>query len=365
MAVPLAASSQPAAPVQLAVQALEDTFEQPVLVTAPTGDGRLFIVDQPGVIWIVQEGDALQQPFLDIRDIVDFGGEQGLLGLAFHPDYASNGRFFINHTDRNGDTRVAEYRVSSDPNRADPESGTTLISIADPAGNHNGGWLDFGPDGYLYIANGDGGGGGDPYQNGQNPNGLFAKILRIDVNSGSPYGIPPDNPFAGGGGQPEAFILGLRNPWRVSFDGNDIYIADVGQNAWEEVHVVTTGDGGANLGWNIMEGAHCYGAANCDTTGLVMPVYEYPHSQGACSITGGYVYRGSAIPEIQGHYFFGDYCAGFVRSFRHDNGAATELIDWTVQMGNVGNITSFGRDAAGELYITSTNGRVYKIVRAN
>lgn len=365
-AIPLAASSQPNPPVRLAVQALQDRYDQPVFVTSPVGDGRLFVVDQPGRIWIVQNGDALREPFLDIRNITTFGGEQGLLGLAFHPDFARNGRFFINHTDRNGDTRVAEYRVSSaNPNVADPASGVTMISIPDPAGNHNGGWLGFGPDGYLYIANGDGGGGGDPFDNGQNLNGLFAKILRIDVNQMSPYSIPPTNPYARGGGQPEAFFTGLRNPWRVAFDGNNIYIADVGQGAWEEINVVTTAQGGANFGWSVMEGTHCYDARTCNNSGFVMPVYEYSHTSGGCSVTGGYVYRGSAIPEIQGQYFFGDYCAGFVRSFRYANGAATEVIDWTSQLGDVGNITSFGVDAAGELYITSTNGRVYKIVRVN
>lgn len=365
VAMPLTASSQPTTPVRLGVQALQDRYEQPVFVTAPAGDPRLFIVDQPGVIWIIQNGATIQQPFLDIRDIVDFGGEQGLLGLAFHPNYATNGRFFINHTDRNGDTRIAEYRVSSNPNLADANTGTTLISIPDPASNHNGGWLGFGPDGYLYIANGDGGGGGDPFDNGQNRNGLFAKILRIDINAAAPYAIPPTNPYARGGGQPEAFFTGLRNPWRVAFDGDTIYIADVGQGAWEEINVATTAQGGANFGWSIMEGAHCFRANNCDTNGLVMPVYEYSHAGRACSVTGGFVYRGSAIPEIRGHYFFGDYCEGFVRSFRYANGTATELIDWTDQIGNVGNITSFGMDAAGELYITSTNGRVYRIVRAN
>lgn len=348
-------------PVTLDVQLVDDGFEAPLFVASPPDDPRLFVVDQSGQIWVIADGERLAEPFLDIGDEIVFGGEQGLLGLAFHPDYAQNGRFFINHTTAAGDTRVAEYRVSEDPNVADPASGITLIELDDRRGNHNGGWMDFGPDGYLYISNGDGGGGGDPDQNGQNPNTLFGKILRIDVDRGSPYGIPAANPFATGGGAPEVFALGLRNAWRLAFDDDLLYVADVGQNIWEEVTVITTGDAGANLGWNIMEGAHCFEANNCDQTGLVLPVHEYDHDEG-CSITGGYVYRGSAIPAITGHYFFADYCAGFVRSFLYQDGAATNVVDWTGQLGELGNITSFGKDAAGELYITSSNGSVYRIV---
>lgn len=349
-----------AQPAQIGAELVADGFDQPVLVTAPHGDDRLFVVDQPGRIFIIQNGQQLDTPFLDITRIVRSGGERGLLGLAFHPDYATNGRFFVNYTDSGGNTRVDAYQVSADPNVAAADTRTTLLYIEQPAGNHNGGWIDFGPDGYLYIATGDGGGGNDTYGNGQNPESLLAKILRINIDAAAPYAIPRSNPWAGGGGVAEAFVWGVRNPWRVAFDGNDIYIADVGQGEWEEVTVITTADAGANLGWPIMEGAHCVDAG-CATSGLTQPIYEYAHSEG-CSITGGYVYRGNAIPALAGHYFFGDYCSGFVRSFRYANGAATDVTDWTTQFGDLGRITSFGRDGAGELYIVVADGRIFRIV---
>ncbi len=343
------------------VDVVADGFVAPVFVTAPAGDGRLFVVDQPGKIWIVQDGVRLDQPFLDVSDIIAYGGERGLLGLAFHPNYADNGRFFVDYTNSEGNTRVVEYRVSSDPNRADPESAKVILGFDQPASNHNGGWLGFGPDGYLYISTGDGGGANNQYGNGQNPNSLLAKILRLDIDHGDPYAIPPENPWANGGGVPEAFVWGLRNPWRVSFDGDNLYIGDVGQGRWEEVDVITTADAGANFGWSIMEGMHCFEADNCDETGLTLPVHEYSHGVG-CSITGGYVYRGAAIPALDGAYFFADYCIGFVSSFRVVDGAMTDYHPWAAEIGNVGQVLSFGEDAAGELYITSANGRVYKIV---
>lgn len=347
----------------LGTELVSRDFRQPVYLTAPRGDPRLFIVDQPGLVWIVEGGGKLPTPFLDITSRITFGGEQGLLGLAFHPDYAANGRFFVNHTDRSGNSEIAEYRVSADPNVAAPEPVRTLLNIPDRAPNHNGGWLDFGPDGYLYIATGDGGGAGDPFGSGQDRNSLLAKLLRLDVNGAAPYAIPPSNPWAGGGGAPEAFVYGLRNPWRVSFDGDRIFIADVGQGAWEEVSVITTAMGGANLGWSVMEGAHCYRARTCATEGMVPPVYEFSHEGGACSVTGGYVYRGAAIPALAGHYFFGDYCAGFVRSFRYEAASGvSDLTDWTAQLGDLGQITSFGKDSAGELYVIAADGRVMKLV---
>jgi hypothetical protein len=235
------------------------------------------------------------------------------------------------------------------------------MTVDDPASNHNGGWMDFGPDGLLYIGLGDGGGGNDQFGNGQNRNTLLGKILRIDVDSGSPYGIPPSNPFAAGGGAPEIFVYGLRNPWRASFDGDNLYIGDVGQGTWEEVDVISTASGGANLGWSIMEGNHCFQSTTCNQAGLTLPVYEYGHGEG-CSITGGYVYRGTAIPEIQGQYFFGDFCSGFVRSFRYGAGGFADLKDWA-DLGNLGSITSFGVDSAGELYIVTIEGQVLKVVR--
>jgi len=350
-----------AAAQTIGVDIVADGFDSPVFVTSPPGDERLFIVDQDGEIWIVADGARLQTPFLDISRTVRFAGELGLLGLAFHPDYASNGRFFVNYTDRDLNTRVAEFRVSTDPNQAAPSTEREILSFHQPAGNHNGGWLGFGPDGYLYISTGDGGGAGDTYNNGQNRDSLFAKILRIDIDNGDPYAIPRSNPWANGGGAAETFVWGLRNPWRASFDGNNLFIGDVGQGQWEEIDVVGVRDGGVNFGWSIMEGAHCFDANDCNTDGLTPPIYEYSHQSG-CSVAGGYVYRGSAIPAIRGLYFFADYCAGFVQSFRYANGQATELTDWSSAIGDVDRILSFGTDAEGEIYITSSNGRVYKIV---
>ena len=229
----------------------------------------------------------------------------------------TNGRFYVNYTDTGGTSRVAEYLVSSNPDRAEKATGRVLLSVPQPASNHNGGMLAFGPDGYLYIGMGDGGGGGDPSGNGQRPSTLLGALLRIDVTGGSTYAVPAGNPFVAGGGAAEVWAFGLRNPWRFSFDGQRLYIADVGQGQWEEIDVLTTAAGGANLGWSIMEGNHCYQpSSGCNRTGLTLPVFEYGHGEG-CSVTGGYVYRGTAIPELNGHYFYGDFCSGWVRSFRY------------------------------------------------
>ena len=334
---------------------------QPLFLDAPVGDSRLFIVEQPGRIRIVADGSLLPGAFLDITDLVGSGGERGLLGLAFHPQYQVNGRFFVNYTDNGGDTRVAEYRAGADPNRADPATGRVILTVDQPASNHNGGMLAFGPDGNLYIALGDGGGGGDQFGHGQRPGTLLASLLRIDVDSGGNYGVPADNPFVAGGGAPEVWVWGLRNPWRFSFDGHRIYIGDVGQGRWEEIDVLTTADGGAKLGWSKMEGNHCF-SSGCDQTGLVPPVFEYGHAEG-CSITGGYVYRGSAIPELNGHYFYGDFCSGWMRSFRYTGDGVADTWDWTADLGTVGSLTSFGTDGSGELYVVSGAGTVYRIVR--
>jgi glucose/arabinose dehydrogenase len=348
----------------LRLQPIASGLDSPLYLTAPAGDSRLFIVEQPGRIRIVRDGQLVARPFLDIAGRVSSGGERGLLSVAFHPQYASNGFFYVNYTDRNGDTRIERYSVTADPNVADPASGKLLLSIKQPFSNHNGGLNLFGPDGMLYIGMGDGGSGGDPMGNGQNRNTLLGKLLRIDVDGGDPYAIPPDNPFAGqNGARQEIWALGLRNPWRFSFDreANLLYVADVGQNRWEEVDVVPAGAGGLNYGWNRMEGTHCYGTPTCDQAGLVLPVLEYGHDQG-CSVTGGYVYRGKSIPSIVGQYFYADYCQGWVRSFKYANGAATVPREWAV--GAVGNILSFGEDAAGELYLLAANGRVYRIAGA-
>jgi glucose/arabinose dehydrogenase len=339
----------------------------PLYLTAPPGEtSRLFIVEQTGGIRIIKSGTLLETPFLDISGQVSSGGERGLLGLAFDPNYTSTGRFFVHYTDPAGDTRVSRFQVSVNPDIADAGSEQVILTATQPYSNHNGGQLLFGPDGMLYLGLGDGGSSGDPQGRGQDLSDLLGSILRLDVQAGSPYTVPPDNPFvAQAGARPEIWSYGLRNPWRFSFDRGtgDLYIADVGEGQFEEVDVSPAAGGagkGLNYGWNRMEGKHCFNRGECDQTGLTLPAHEYSHSQG-CSITGGYVYRGSAIPALQGLYFFADYCQGWVRSFRYTGGAATELTDWrALQPGGL--ITSFGEDAAGEIYIMVEGGRVFKVV---
>jgi glucose/arabinose dehydrogenase len=339
-------------------------LESPVFLTAPAGDARLFVVEQPGRIRVVENGRLLPEPFLDLTDQVKYGGEQGLLSVAFHPDYARNGYLYVDYTDGNGTTRIERYRVSgTDRNRADPASVKRLLTIEQPYANHNGGLVVFGPDEKLYIGMGDGGSGGDPQGNGQNPDVLLGKLLRIDVDQGEPYGIPAGNPYAKGGGRGEIWSIGMRNPWRFSFDRTAglLYVADVGQSSWEEVDVVPASQAGLNYGWNVAEGNHCYGGDSCDRGGTVTPALEYDHSDG-CSITGGYVYRGKRLPALAGHYFYADYCRGWIRSFRYDDGKAEEPKDW--DLGNVGQVLSFGEDSAGELYVLTAGGQVYRLAPA-
>jgi glucose/arabinose dehydrogenase len=333
-------------------------------LTAPPGDAaRLFIVEKTGAVRILEDGVLLADPFLDLTSRISNGGEQGLLGLAFYPDYATTGRFIVHYTDLAGNTTLSRFQVSSNPDVADPASELVILTAAQPFTNHNGGQVAFGPDGFLYLGLGDGGSGGDPNGRGQDLSDFLGSILRIDVRS-EPYAIPPDNPFLQST-VPEVWSYGLRNPWRFSFDRatGDLYIADVGEQAWEEVDVSTAAEGGGrgvNYGWNIMEGRHCFLAAGCDRNGLTLPVLEYGHGEG-CSITGGYVYRGSAIPAVQGHYFYADLCQRWVRSFRYADGAATERTDWP-SLVPAGLVLSFGEDASGELYILDNSGRVSKIV---
>ncbi len=350
-------------PVQLAVEEVASGLSSPVYLTAPPGDARLFVVEQPGRIRIVENGQLLANPFLDITSLVQSGGERGLLSMAFHPDYAANAHFFVNYTGAGGDTRVVRYTVSGDPNVADPGSAKEIIVVEQPFSNHNGGLIMFGPDGMLYIGMGDGGSGGDPLGSGQDLRTLLGALLRIDVDGGDPYGIPPDNPFVADQGlRDEIWAFGLRNPWRFAFDrqGGLLYIADVGQNAWEEVNVVSAASAARNYGWNVMEGAHCFASPSCDQTGLTLPVVEYANAGSSCSVIGGYVYRGSAIEGIVGHYFYSDWCGGWLRSFKYDNGSVTDEQEWNV--GNLGAVLSFGEDAQGELYMLSGNGRVYRLV---
>jgi glucose/arabinose dehydrogenase len=354
----------------LKLESVATGLDFPLYLTTPPGDTRLFVVEKTGRIHVFKNGAVLATPFLDLHDRVSGGGEQGLLGLAFDPAYGQNGRFVVNYTNLAGDTRITAFRASNDPDVADPGTESVILAIAQPFANHNGGQVLFGPDGYLYAGLGDGGNEGDPDGNGQSLATLLGKVLRIDLNSGTPYAVPSDNPFAATASpamRGEIWSWGLRNPWRFSFDRltHDLYIADVGQDTHEEIDVAPApaAGRGLNFGWNRMEGAHCYPptvADSCDRTGLTLPVLDYDHSQG-CAVTGGYVYRGAAIPALQGTYFYADYCQGWVRSFRFSDGRATDGRDWRALRPN-GNITSFGEDAAGEVYVLTQQGGVYRIV---
>jgi len=341
-------------------------LSSPVYLTAPTGDtARLFVVEQGGQIRIVQHGQLLPTAFLDIHTRLVSGGEQGLLSVAFHPNYGANGFFYVNYTDLNGDTRVERYTVSAaDSNLADTTTHKLILFVPQPYTNHNGGLVMFGPDGMLYIGMGDGGSGGDPENRAQHPDSLLGKLLRIDVDHGDPYAIPPNNPFATSGGAPEIWALGLRNPWRFAFDRSAglLYIGDVGQGAWEEVDVEPASQGGLNYGWRLMEGAHCYNPTNCSSAGLVLPAVEYDHSNGQCAVIGGFVYRGARFPALAGQYFYADLCAGWVRSFTYAGGAVTGQTSWTLEP-SPGSPLSFGEDSRGELYVLSSGGTVYRIAQ--
>lgn len=338
-------------------------LSSPVFLTQPLTDGRIFVVEQPGRIRVVKNGQLQTTPFLDISSRVLSGGERGLLSVAFHPQYASNHFFYVYFTTQtNGDIRVERFTATT-ADAADPTSAKLIITAPHSSqANHNGGLLSFGPDGMLFAGLGDGGSGGDPLGNGQNFNALLGSLLRLDVDHGDPYVIPADNPFVGQTNKRgEIWAKGLRNPWRYAFDAATglLYIADVGQGLHEEVDVQPASSRGLNYGWNIMEGKSCYNATTCTQTGLTLPLLDYDHTGGACSITGGYVYRGSEIPGIVGHYFYSDYCAGFLKSFRYSDGAALDARDWGLTMSSV---ESFGVDALGELYVISGSS-IFKIVR--
>jgi glucose/arabinose dehydrogenase len=363
----------PAAPpdgsgeVTLRAQQVVEGLSSPVYLTAPSGDARLFIVEQSGRIRVVKGGALLATPFLDITSRVVSGGERGLLSMVFDPAYATNGRFYVYYTGAQGDIFVDRFTVSSNPDVANTTSDRVITIQHRANSNHNGGLLLFGPDGMLYLGVGDGGGAGDVPNNAQNTDVLLGKILRLNVAS-LPYTIPAGYPFVGQAGADEIWAYGLRNPWRYAFDAPSdgtprLYIADVGQGAREEVNVVDASAAGRNYGWRLMEGTQCYNpSSGCNQSGLTLPVIEYDHGQnGGCSITGGFVYRGAAIPEVKGHYFYSDYCSGFLRSFRLSGGTAADPRDWSI--GDVGGVTSFGVDGAGELYMLSSNGRVYRLMK--
>jgi glucose/arabinose dehydrogenase len=366
---PLPSPTAFAVPSATAVR-LEPFVVAPAAITylthAGDGSGRLFLVEKAGRIHLIADGRIRPTPFLDIRNRVEAdASEQGLLSVAFPPDYAATGAFYVNYTAKGGgDTVVARYRRSADPDRADPASEQVLLRIPQPAANHNGGQLQFGPDGYLYIGMGDGGAAGDPWDNAENLQVLLGKLLRIDVRpqagTALPYAVPPDNPFLGEGAD-EIWAYGLRNPWRFSFDRltGDLYIADVGQNRWEEVHVVPAGSpGGRHFGWDTLEGSHCFEPPQgCDPVGKEMPVFEYDHGQG-CSITGGYVYRGRRYPALHGMYLFGDFCSGRLWGlWRQAEGRWQTRLLLVTDL----NIASFGEDEAGELYVLDLDGGVYRV----
>lgn len=346
-------------------EVVADGFEKPVFVGLAPGDDRLFVVEQPGTIRWIENGRPSREVFADLTESLRSGGERGLLGLAFHPGYARNGHLFVNYTDRRGTTQVVRLTVRADRRSVDPASARTVLSIEQPFPNHNGGGLAFGPDGMLYVGMGDGGAGGDPLGYGQNTRSLLGKMLRIDVDRGEPYAIPDGNPYKGrpADGAPEIWALGLRNPWRWAFDpeGRRLVIADVGQNKWEEVNVVDVARAGVNYGWNVREGNHRFGLPRPAPPNLVDPAVEYDHDDG-CSVTGGIVYRGRAIPALRGAILFSDYCRGWLRSFQHDKGRAHDMREWTgVELGAV---TSFGEDASREPLVVAHDGRILRLVPA-
>ncbi len=341
----------------------------PLYAISPPGDlERLFLVEQRGMIKILRNGSVLGTPFLNVTALTNGSGERGLLGLAFHPDYDQNGWFYISYTNTAGNTRVDRVNVSANPDVADAASRVNVFSNNQPFSNHNGGCIAFGKDGMLYIGLGDGGSGGDPGNRAQNPLNLLGKMLRLDVDNGLPYSIPGDNPFVNDGGVlDEIWALGLRNPWRFSFDrdSGDLWIGDVGQNQWEEIDFETAGDGGRNYGWRLMEGTHCFNPANnCNPGGLTLPVHEYSHggTPFRCSVTGGFVYRGQRMAAMQGRYFFADFCSGQVWSMRLVGGQVSDLVDHSNEFGTISGITSFGEDGAGELYVVSQTGTIYRLI---
>ncbi|MFT7671338.1 MAG: glucose/arabinose dehydrogenase [Planctomycetota bacterium] len=362
--------SAPVASAQLKATLVADGFAAPLYLCSPVGDSaRMFVVEQSSArIKIIAGGSVLATPFIDLGSIASGGGERGLLGLAFHPNYmgtgVGSGKFYVNYTDNSGDTVIREYSVSAgNPDVADAGSFTTMLSISQPFSNHNGGCIQFGPDGYLYVGTGDGGSGNDPGNRAQDiTNQLLGKMLRLDVDAGAPY-IPPSNPFVGISGDDEIWAYGMRNPWRFSFDRltGDMWIGDVGQVQREEVDFEAAGDaGGNNYGWRCMEGTNCTGLSGCtcNAAGLVLPVDEYSHAGGRCSITGGYRYRGANMPNFFGRYFFADFCSDDIWSFDFDGTSISDKVNHETDIAIPGavSITSFGEDDNGELYICDSSG---------
>jgi len=364
------ASDAPAGEV-IALEVVTDGLASPVdVTTAGDGSGRIFVVEQGGTIRVVADDALAPTPFLDISDRLTSGGEQGLLGLVFHPDYPTDPRLFVDYTNKAGATVIASFKVDpGSPERADPDTELTLLTIAQPYPNHNGGALAFGADGMLYVGMGDGGSGGDPQGNGQRLDTLLGKILRIDVGepeatASAPYAIPPNNPFvATAGALPEIWLRGLRNPWRMRFDDatGDLWIGDVGQADWEEIDVIRAGTGGQDLGWNVMEGTHCFGTVTCDQSGLTLPVSEYGHGPG-CSVVGGVVARSDLVPAIHDRYLFADYCSGEVWTL---DPAGEELREPALILSSGRNISAIGLAEDGTVLMTDLGGgQVLRIVSA-
>ena len=362
-------TTNPLPPLQgFELEVIDADYRQPTVITAPEGDDRLFVVQRVGVIRIIDSNNEMLDPaFLAIDDRVLAGGiEQGLLGLDFHPDFAQTGRFYVYYTDRGGRRQLSEFTVSADdPNVADPASERVIFEREQPPNatdiRHYAGQVHFGPDGYLYVSLGD---GADSRAQAQDPDTFFGTILRIDVDGGDPYGVPSDNPFVGGGGAPEVWAYGLRNPWRFSIDPVDglVYIADVGHADQEEINVVSLEGGGYNFGWSDMEGTRCFHKTDCDPADYTAPVITYNHEDSNCSVTGGFVYRGVSIPELVGTYFYSDWCAKWIKSFKFVDGEVTEERDWTDELGELGQVNSFGVGGDGELYLVTFEGTVAKLV---
>jgi len=370
-----ALSAEPTSEIPLSVNTFPDTtkvqwkmvangLDQPLDIQhAGDGSDRIFIVERIGKILVLENGFLLDEPFLDIGNKISTrNSEQGLLGLAFHPHYTENGFFFINYSDHKGDTVIARYQSSENPNQANPESETVLLHVEQPYGNHNGGGLAFGPDGFLYIGLGDGGLWGDPKGNGQDLNTQLGKLLRIDVDGGETYIIPADNPYLQGEGLPEIWAYGLRNPWRFSFDTltGDLYIGDVGQDLWEEIDFLPAASpGGTNFGWSYMEGQHPYEQDPPAGGGMIAPIAEYDHGQG-CSVTGGLVYRGAELPDWQGIYLYGDFCTGRIWGLLQIDGfwQIQELIETDFS------IACFGQDEVGNIYLADySTESIYRLTR--
>jgi hypothetical protein len=358
----------PLSELQIVLAEFDSGFESPVLLVADPGGGPDYVVEQPGRV-VRADGQAASGGHavaLDIRSSVTFEGEQGLLGLAFHPDFDQNGLAFVNYVDTSGQTAISQFVVRDGV--FDQASEVRVLEVDQPAGNHNGGMIAFGPGGFLWIGMGDGGAADDRFENGQNSHTLLGSMLRIGVpgSNGAPYDIPGLNPYRDGvDGAPEVYWTGLRNPWRFALDPiaggaatADVWIADVGQNEIEEISVLRTDHGAANLGWPVMEGSACFQDDECDKDPFVLPVSEYSHEDG-CSITGGYVYRGHAIPELDGHFFYSDFCTGFIRSYSPSTGNH----DWTLMTGSVPGVSGFGVGGDDELYVVSHGGTVYRVER--